>query len=149
MSNVTTVAPNERKLHIAADVLSLAAYEAFKIKFNSDLPKNNARIEYANKGLGEGQKPTPLLVSMPTETVPMISIRDFIVTLDGYRRVHIPKGIFYCPIELVDHWYLDANGVKKFENPDEPRNKKVVEEIAATVDNHKLETLPKFGKGKK
>ena len=118
---IKTVEPSARMMHIPSDTLSLAAYAEFKTKFNAELSKKNARIKAANAKLHESQKPENELEPFPMETIPMISERIFIITMEGFRRIVIPKGIFNCPVELADHWYIEANGVTRFKSPDMPQ----------------------------
>ena len=117
---VKTLAPEDRKAYIPTDVMSLPQYLDFKRKFNAQVPAENKRIANKNAKLHISQPPLPELELFPMDTVLMISEKAFIVTLDGFRRVSIPKGVFNCPVELSEHWYFSANGAKVYVHPAAP-----------------------------
>jgi hypothetical protein len=116
------VLPENRAAFIPSDVMSLAQYIDFKRKFNERVPGENAKIETKNVKLAANSQPLiPKLELFPMETVLVMSEKKpFIVTMEGFRRVTIPSGVFNCPIELIDHWYVVAHGVKAYVNPVAP-----------------------------
>jgi hypothetical protein len=131
------VKPEDRRAFIPSDVMSLSQYIEFKRKFNERLPAENKKIEAKNVKAKEYSQPfTPKLDAYPLETVTMISESTFIVTLVDYKRVVIPRGIFECPVELADHWYLAAHKVQAFVHPnaapktEEPKQESPLKKLA-------------------
>ena len=97
--NIKVVTPEERRAYVPSDVMSLASYTAFKQKLHVSQP------------------PVPELEAYPLETVLMICDKQFIVTRPDFKRIIIPRGVFECPVELSDDWYIRANGVQVYVHP--------------------------------
>lgn len=118
-SNITTIKPDERRQHVPSDVLSLAQYADFKKRHNDSVPEENERIKVENARLKAHNQPLkPELEPHPLDTVLMISERAFIMTRPDFKRILIPRGIFNCPVELANDWYIRANGVIAYVHPD-------------------------------
>ena len=114
---IKIVNPEERRAYVPSDVMSLASYAAFKAQFNARLDVENAKIQARNARLHSSQRPEPELEAYPLETVLMICDKQFIVTRQDFKRVVIPRGVFECPVELSDDWYIRANGVQVYVHP--------------------------------
>lgn len=119
-TEVKVVQPDDRRAYIPSDVMDLATYIAFKAKFNANLDRENGRIKLRNGALHESQPKIPELRAYPTDVVLMISPKSFIITLPDFKRVVIPIGVFNCPVELAEHWYMESNGGKAYEHPASP-----------------------------
>ena len=116
-SNVTEVKPEDRRAYVPSDMLTLHTYTLFKEQFNANLPKLKAKIEDFNTKAAKVEQPQQKVPeAYPMETITMLSPKSFVITLPDYKRIHIPKGIIEVPIELSDHWYLEANGVEKYKS---------------------------------
>lgn len=116
--NMKIVKPEERRAYVPSDVMSLAQYVEFKRKFNERLAAENVKIEAFNvKAKANSQPLKPELEPYPMETVLMICDKQFILTRIDLRRILFPRGIFNCPVELVDDWYLRANGAQVYTHP--------------------------------
>jgi len=113
---IKTLPLEDRRAYVPSDVMSLAQYKTWKIKFNEDLPRENAKIQARNAKLHESQKPEVELDPFPMETVTMMCAKQFIIIRQDYKRILFPAGIFECPIELSLDWYLLANGAKAYNN---------------------------------
>ncbi len=131
---VHNVDPKERSAFVPSDVMSLIQYQEFKQKFNDRLEIENAKIRAKNVALHESQPKIPELVALPMNTVTMISPKQCIIIRADYKRVLCPRGIFECPIELSDDWYLAANGVKLYNRPSENVPVKPVEVSVSETD---------------
>ena len=117
LQTIKTINPEERRSYVPSDVMSLHAYKEWKVKFNENLPRENSKIKARNAKLHETQKPELELEPFPMETVTMMCAKQFIIIRPDYKRVLFPAGIFECPVELADDWYLIANGAKTYNNP--------------------------------
>ena len=116
---VKVVQPTERRAVVPSDVMSLAKYIEFKRQFNERVLGENVKIQARNVKLANVFQPTiPELVPYPMDTVLMIGARAFIMTREDGKRVLIPAGVFHCPVELSDDWYMIANGVKAYVHPE-------------------------------
>ena len=113
---IRTVPLEDRRAYVPSDVMSLAQYKTWKVKFNEDLPRENAKIQARNAKLHESQKPEIEAELFPMETVTMMAPKQFIIIRQDYKRILFPAGIFECPIELADDWYLLANNATKYAN---------------------------------
>jgi hypothetical protein len=114
-NQIKQVPLQERNIFVPSDAMTLYDYTAFKQKFNSQLPSDNARIEAHNrKALKYGQKLEELKEPYSFETCTVLSPRLFVITLFDYKKVVIPKGILELPVEFIDHWYVKHNGVKEY-----------------------------------
>jgi len=119
-SNIKEVKSEDRRPYVPSDMMNLQTYTEFKVQFNARLDKEKAKVIALNIERAKYQQhEEPVPEAYPMETVTMLSPKSFVITLHDYKRIHIPIGILQVPIELSDHWYMEANGVKKY-NPSVP-----------------------------
>jgi hypothetical protein len=105
----------ERRQYIPSDVMGIVAYMAYRRQRNLAAPAENEKIKTYNESAAKYGHPLRYeIVVLPEETALMISDKTFIITLQDYTRVSIPRGIFECPVDLADHWYMKNHGVKKY-----------------------------------
>jgi hypothetical protein len=55
---------------------------------------------------------TPEEAAKGRETVLMIFDNPVLLTMNTNQKVHYPKGIHEVPVAYVNHWYLEAHGVR-------------------------------------
>jgi len=114
-NDIKKVDPKERNIFIPSDSMSLHDYTAFKKIFNAKLDVENAKIVAFNENAAKyNQQLKPELVEYPLDTVTVLSPKVFVIVLVDYKKVVIPRGILELPMELVDHWYVKAQGVKPY-----------------------------------
>lgn len=75
---------------------------------------------------------SPLEQFPGAETVTVVSPKRVLITLDNQLKVEIKEGVQELPVEVADHWYAKANGVKRYEKESAPAK----EEKLIATDAH-------------